>query len=81
MCCSFCLRCCVLISFGPLPFCPSSSGVGAGAGGVDGLVVANTTPRRPPSLRSPAALVGEKGGLSGAPLQDAATDLLRDLYR
>lgn len=48
---------------------------------MDGLVVANTTPRRPPSLRSPAALVGEKGGLSGAPLQDAATDLLRDLYR
>lgn len=48
---------------------------------MDGLVVANTSALRPPSLRSASALVGEKGGLSGAPLQGSATDLLRDLYR
>lgn len=52
-----------------------------GAGSVDGLVVANTTALRPESLQSAAEVVGEKGGLSGAPLKDASTALLRDLYR
>lgn len=46
---------------------------------VDGLVVANTTIERPSSLRS--RHVGEKGGLSGAPLRQPATQLLERLYR
>ena len=50
-------------------------------GSVDGLVVANTTALRPESLQSAGEVVGEKGGLSGAPLKDTSTALLRDLYR
>lgn len=43
--------------------------------GIDGLVVANTTIARPAGLRSPHA--GEQGGLSGAPLFEPSTALLR----
>jgi dihydroorotate dehydrogenase len=44
------------------------------AGGVQGLIVSNTTVSRPPGLRSPAAQ--EAGGLSGAPLFPLATSML-----
>ncbi|HTH28378.1 MAG TPA: quinone-dependent dihydroorotate dehydrogenase [Sphingobium sp.] len=43
---------------------------------VDAIVVSNTTIARPGSLRS--AHAGESGGLSGAPLHDAALQRLRD---
>ena len=45
------------------------------AGGVDGLIISNTTVCRPDSLRSPHR--GEGGGLSGAPLLDRSTEVLR----
>jgi dihydroorotate dehydrogenase len=45
------------------------------AGGVRGLIVCNTTIARPPGLRSRHA--GEAGGLSGAPLREPATRMLR----
>ncbi len=47
--------------------------------GVDGLIIGNTTTRRPPGLRGRA--VGEGGGLSGRPLFAPSTELLRDFYR
>jgi dihydroorotate dehydrogenase len=46
--------------------------------GVQGLVVANTTLARPASLRSP--MRGEAGGLSGAPLMDPSTEILRRFH-
>lgn len=45
---------------------------------IDGIVVSNTTVARPPSLMSP--LHTESGGLSGAPLMEASTRLLRRMY-
>jgi len=48
-------------------------------GGVDGLVISNTTTARPPGLASPAA--HEAGGLSGRPLFQLATAVLSDFYR
>ncbi len=47
-------------------------------GGVEGLIVSNTTIARPPGLRSPAAK--EAGGLSGAPLFRHSTALLARAY-
>jgi dihydroorotate dehydrogenase len=47
--------------------------------GVDGVVVTNTSSLRPDSLQSEHA--GEPGGLSGAPIKDAALETLRDMYR
>jgi dihydroorotate dehydrogenase len=47
--------------------------------GVDGVVVANTTVARPPSLQSRAAR--EQGGLSGEPLFALSTALLGEIYR
>jgi dihydroorotate dehydrogenase len=44
-------------------------------GGIDGLIISNTTITRPP-LRSRHA--GEAGGLSGAPLHPLALQSLRD---
>ena len=44
------------------------------AEGVDGLIVSNTTIRRPPGLRSPNAR--QAGGLSGAPLKPLAQQML-----
>ena len=41
---------------------------------IDGLIVSNTTPERPASLKS--GLAGEAGGLSGAPLRDLAQTAL-----
>ena len=49
------------------------------AGGVDGLVVGNTTLARPSDLKSAAA--GEAGGLSGRPLLSPSTALLAEMYR
>ena len=51
----------------------------AAAHGVDGLIVANTTVARPPTLRS--ALAGESGGLSGPPLLAPSTAMLARAYR
>ncbi len=45
---------------------------------VDGIVVSNTTVARPPSLLSP--LASESGGLSGAPLLESSTRVLRLVY-
>ncbi|MBI1330594.1 MAG: quinone-dependent dihydroorotate dehydrogenase [Alphaproteobacteria bacterium] len=45
------------------------------ASGIDGLIVSNTTVARPESLRSPHA--GEVGGLSGAPLFEPSTRILK----
>jgi dihydroorotate dehydrogenase len=42
---------------------------------IEGLIVSNTTIARPITLKSPHA--GEAGGLSGAPLMDPSTQILR----
>ncbi len=47
---------------------------------VAGLIATNTTIERP-ALRSPRHLVEEAGGLSGAPLRDRATAVIRTLHR
>lgn len=47
--------------------------------GVDGLVVANTTVSRDPTLKGEHK--AEVGGLSGAPLRDLSTQVIRDMYR
>ena len=49
------------------------------AQGAAGLIVSNTTIARPESLRS--AHRGEAGGLSGAPLRNRATEVLRHCHR
>jgi dihydroorotate dehydrogenase len=46
--------------------------------GLDGIVATNTTIARPQTLRS--ANRGETGGLSGAPLFEASTAVLKQLY-
>ena len=45
--------------------------------GIEGLIVSNTTIARPASLRSPEARQG--GGLSGAPLLEPSTEILRGM--
>ncbi|MBS0469704.1 MAG: quinone-dependent dihydroorotate dehydrogenase [Proteobacteria bacterium] len=47
------------------------------ATGMDGIIVSNTTIARPPTLRSP--LAKEQGGLSGAPLFEPSTQILREM--
>ena len=47
--------------------------------GADGMIVSNTTVARPDTLRGAAR--AETGGLSGAPLRDASTAVLRDAAR
>jgi dihydroorotate dehydrogenase len=47
--------------------------------GIDGMIVSNTTVSRPASLVSPQAK--ESGGLSGRPLFDLSTRLLREAHR
>jgi dihydroorotate dehydrogenase len=49
------------------------------ANNIDGLIIANTTVARPVSLKSIHA--NERGGLSGKPIFDASTAVLRDVYR
>lgn len=51
----------------------------ASATGVDGLIVSNTTVARPESLHG--AHRTETGGLSGRPLFEPSTAVLRDFYR
>lgn len=46
---------------------------------VDGIIVSNTTVTRPASLSSPHK--AEAGGLSGSPLKELSTEVLRDMYR
>ena len=46
--------------------------------GIDGLIVSNTTIARPDII--PVAMRGEAGGLSGAPLFEASTSVLREIY-
>lgn len=48
------------------------------ASGVDGIIATNTTIDRPSSLRE--AIKEQTGGLSGAPLQERSTDIIRYLY-
>ena len=48
------------------------------ASGIDGLIVSNTTLARPPLASEHA---GEAGGLSGVPLRDPATAMLRAFRR
>jgi dihydroorotate dehydrogenase len=47
--------------------------------GLAGLIVANTTIARPPTLASPRRV--ESGGLSGAPLMAPSTRLLREFHQ
>jgi dihydroorotate dehydrogenase len=49
------------------------------AGRCDGLIISNTTTRRPDTLKSRHR--GEAGGLSGAPLKPFALETLRAMYR
>lgn len=49
------------------------------AGHFDGIIIANTTIRRPESLKSRHR--AEAGGLSGAPLKPFALETLRAMYR
>ncbi|MDZ7744987.1 MAG: quinone-dependent dihydroorotate dehydrogenase [Halobacteriales archaeon] len=42
---------------------------------LDGVVATNTSVRRPASLESPKSV--QKGGLSGAPIEDEATEMIR----
>jgi len=49
------------------------------AGGLDGLIVSNTTITRPVGLD--ADLANEAGGLSGKPLFSLSTEILRRMYR
>ena len=46
--------------------------------GIDGLIISNTTIARPDGI--PAAMRSESGGLSGAPLFEASTSVLREIY-
>ncbi len=48
-------------------------------GGVDGLIVSNTTVSRPHSLQS--SNKSETGGLSGEPLKHLSTKTIQDMYR
>lgn len=47
--------------------------------GVDGVIVSNTTNSRPDSLMSKNK--GEGGGLSGKPLKELSTAVIREMYR
>lgn len=46
---------------------------------IDGLVLTNTTTRRPKNL--PRDFAAHKGGLSGPPLSDASTKVIRNFYK
>lgn len=48
-------------------------------GGVDGIIVTNTTVARPETLKSKHKK--EMGGLSGKPLTDMSTRTVSDMYR
>ncbi len=46
--------------------------------GIDGLILTNTTLDRPDSL--PEAFSAEKGGLSGQPVKDKSTEVIKNFY-
>lgn len=46
--------------------------------GIDGLILTNTTLARPDFL--PSKFADEKGGLSGAPLKEKSTEVIRNFY-
>jgi dihydroorotate dehydrogenase len=46
---------------------------------IDGLIVTNTTIARPPSLKGKHK--NEAGGLSGPPLKQLSTNMIRDMYQ
>jgi dihydroorotate dehydrogenase len=48
--------------------------------GVDGIVIANTTSQRPHELLSEHTLKEQAGGLSGKPIRDSSTRIIRKLY-
>ena len=48
--------------------------------GIDGLIVSNTTVERT-DLKSDDNMIAETGGLSGLPLRDKSTDLIRKMYK
>lgn len=56
-----------------------ASVVGAKDSGIDGLVISNTTMARPDSLVSRCKT--ETGGLSGPPLKDVSTNLIREMFK
>lgn len=47
--------------------------------GIDGIILGNTTLERPDYL--PESFRAEKGGLSGAPLSEKSTAIIRNIYR
>ncbi|MBS0288317.1 MAG: nitronate monooxygenase, partial [Proteobacteria bacterium] len=47
--------------------------------GIDGVIATNTTVARPKSLRGKAAK--EEGGLSGAPLFDMSTQVVKTIFQ
>lgn len=48
--------------------------------GIDGIIVTNTTIARPSTLKADPAIVKETGGLSGQPLFEPSTAVLRRMY-
>ncbi|KAH6598941.1 hypothetical protein BASA50_003448 [Batrachochytrium salamandrivorans] len=49
--------------------------------GIDGVIISNTTISRPDTLQSDAAISGETGGLSGAPVLPLALHTVSEFYR
>ncbi|CAG2104022.1 unnamed protein product [Medioppia subpectinata] len=49
--------------------------------GIDGLIVSNTTVGRPDILKSDDKLIAETGGLSGLPLKDKSTEMIKSVYK
>lgn len=58
----------------------SNIAAAASAAKVDGIIVSNTTIARPEAIAGHAH-GGEAGGLSGAPLMDASTNVLAEMYK
>ncbi|KAJ1973299.1 dihydroorotate dehydrogenase [Dimargaris verticillata] len=48
---------------------------------VDGIIVSNTTTQRPRGLHASSAVLHERGGLSGPPVQDLSLQALKTVYR
>ena len=70
----------LLVKFAP-DLTPEQQGELVGAvidSGIDGIILTNTTLDRPDYLDSDFAL--EKGGLSGAPVRDKSTAVIRNFY-
>jgi dihydroorotate dehydrogenase len=60
--------------------CMSLGKEDGGGGGVDGIVVSNTTSQRPHELLSEHTLKEQAGGLSGRPIRESSTRIIRKLY-